>query len=158
MTPREIVMQWYDTTRHPEHEPTWHLFEDMDDEFFETIQKEMMGRNPKLHDDGSFGGRIIDNGYKVGTPSWVFLGRNDTSSTVYRWSRDPHWIVCCRRPSKAIQKLGRKHGFPDLPEFWIAYHLENPMGDSTFTANCIGTCLLEAEVLEQLADQLEQQP
>jgi hypothetical protein len=76
--------------------------------------------------------RIMHEGWKIGSPTWVFMGRNlHPKATQYLGNG---WIAVCREVPSELYKLFD----PSIPNLvWIAYHRDRPM---TFTEseNCIG--------------------
>lgn len=74
-----------------------------------------------VRDCSPFGTRIIQGGFKVGTASWVFLGRRDSPI-----ERVGDWVACRRRIPEEVKRLGRESGFPDVDELWALYSLDDP--------------------------------
>lgn len=76
--------------------------------------------------------RIIHDCWKVGSPTWVFMGRNNPNSAFFLID---DWIAVRRKIPESIFKMFNQ----DLPdETWIAYNRKQQMGTTTTTANCIG--------------------
>lgn len=82
--------------------------------------------------------RIIHEGCKIGTPSWVFMGRNLADSVV---ERKGDLVICGRKVPRQYRHSGHAAA-------WIAYSLNEPMGSTALTSNVFGPCLTRAE-LEQ---------
>lgn len=76
--------------------------------------------------------RIMHEGWKIGSPTWVFMGRNLHPNAVQYLGNN--WVAVCREVPVELYKLFD----PSIPNLvWIAYHRQNSM---TFTEseNCIG--------------------
>lgn len=104
---REIWMLYSNTARVDQYEPTW-VFPD-----WQIIKSVAEGSQDKFEDvsdyicftegfkDGivfknDFGTRVSQDGYIVGSTSWIFCGRNKVSKEdIERWSRND-WIVIYR--------------------------------------------------------------
>lgn len=97
--------------------------------------------------------RVIHDGWKVGTPTWIFMGRNLTPDAVKYLGEG--WVAVKRTaPPEIFRKLA--HG--DMPDtLWIAYQLDQPMGGSALTANCIGPCFDLEDVIEGVEDEIGRQ-
>ncbi len=68
-----------------------------------------------------FGKRTLQEGFKVGTTSWVFFGRHGNPQLEYCG-----WIICVRRYGNVVA--------------YMAYHPDRPMGSSALTGDEIGPC------------------
>jgi hypothetical protein len=88
--------------------------------------------------------RIIHDGWKVGTSTWVFMGRALPGSLVEALGNG--WILVDRPVPPEI----RKRMTPDAPICYIAYHRDRQMGGSTFTAECLGPATSREEILMAL--------
>lgn len=88
--------------------------------------------------------RLVHEGWKVGTPTWVFLGR--AAGHVERYDDD--LVLCCR----TIPADCRNHlkSIDNCWDCWIAYSLTEPMGSSAMTANCYGPCLSKDDLIEAI--------
>lgn len=93
----------------------------------------------KSHDlkDGqivsSFGfeGRVMHDGWKVGTPSWIFMGRKFCEPEII----DNGWIMISRELPDDIAAMVHR---PNGARAWMAYHPQLQMGQTAMTSNCIG--------------------
>lgn len=85
----KTARDWYESTKHPTLEPEWNLLDQCDEDTISGIGSEI--GQTRFIENFPFGGRIIENGSKVGTPSWVFLGRNLPNTKIYPWAVDPAW-------------------------------------------------------------------
>lgn len=90
--------------------------------------------------------RIIHDGWKAGTPSWVFMGRSLTPESVVPL-RDG-WIAVQRTLPTSIYELIDSENAP--PTLWIAYNVENQMGMTGM--NVIGPAIY----FDQLVSVLEE--
>lgn len=73
------------------------------------------------YDFPPFGRRTLEEGFKVGTTSWAFLGRRLITPIEHRG-----WVICWR-----------SHGNFAA---YMAYHRKRPMGMSALTGDEIGPC------------------
>lgn len=94
--------------------------------------------------------RIIHEGWKLGTPTWVFMGRALSDSTVY--ARGEYVVVGRTIPTEfanAVRPMRTSILGPFEPDgkLWIAYSRTEPMGYTAMTANCFGTCWGEKDLL-----------
>lgn len=92
--------------------------------------------------------RIVHDGWLLGTPTWVFMGRNLSGSPI---ERHGDWIILGR----PIPHELRTHVTPKIAFAWIAYHMDRPMGFTCLTAECIGPCNSREEVLELLDAEMQ---
>lgn len=78
------------------------------------------------YEDQFFGRRFIEDGCKVGTASWVFIGRNLPDSTVVP---RPEGIVVVGRPvmPTTVEAMIRAGCRRPRPVSWIAYSLKVPI-------------------------------
>lgn len=91
------------------------------------------------------GKRIVQDGTKVGTTTWVFEGR-----AKCRPERHKGWVILHRDVAPAIREVGRESGFEEVERVWMAYHPDRPMGDSAMTGREIGPCLSRDEVVAHI--------
>lgn len=92
--------------------------------------------------------RIIHEGWKIGTPTWIFMGRNDETGKVI--SLGQGWIGVIRFVPEELHH----HFDPQLPKgIWIAYNLKDQMGMTAKTANCVGPSLYFYEMVQALEKQ-----
>ena len=79
--------------------------------------------------------RIIHEGWKIGTPTWIFLGRNypDAAHEV-----GYGWVVVKRQVPIDFYKLFDSSISDTV---WIGYHLNDQMGFDATNANCIGPAI-----------------
>lgn len=89
--------------------------------------------------------RVIHEGWKVGTPTWVFMGRYATEASI---RINDKWIAVKRKIPDVIFK---ENFDPSLPtEVWIAYNINEQMGTTASTANCIGPAFSYQQILDNL--------
>jgi hypothetical protein len=83
--------------------------------------------------------RIMEDGFKVGTTSWIFMGRkNPAYQAVYR-----DWVI-----------LGRKWA-KDGAITYMAYHPDKPMGLSAMTGEDIGPTFDLAQIKAAIDEMLQ---
>lgn len=95
--------------------------------------------------------RIMHEGWKIGTPTWIFMGRNE-----YGAARDLNkgWVAVKRTVPQKFQKLFD----PDIPlDIWFAYNLNDQMGIGAETANSIGPSLDFDELCHEIDRQTKNQ-
>jgi hypothetical protein len=93
--------------------------------------------------------RIIHDGWKIGTPTWVFMGRNESPQNSKYLGEN--WVAVRREIPADLYKFFDR----SLPnEAWIAYNLNDQMGMSAMTANCVGpSCYLD-DLIQALEQQI----
>ena len=90
--------------------------------------------------------RIIHDGWKAGTPSWIFMGRNLAPENVkYLGER---WVAVQRSLPPEMYKLIDPSAAP--PTLWMAYHLDNQMGLTALTSNVIGPAIYFEDLIETI--------
>lgn len=91
--------------------------------------------------------RVLHDGWKIGTPTWVFMGRNEHGAAT---RINEKWVAVKRIIPDQIFKENFSN---DLPrDVWIAYNINKQMGTTASTANCIGP----AFSYEQLVGEIQQ--
>lgn len=91
--------------------------------------------------------RIVHDCWKIGTPTWIFMGRNFPGAIQ---QVAPEWIAVQRKLPENLTHLFD----PAIPKnVWMAYNLKDQMGLGAATANCIGPALY----LEDLLDVINRQ-
>ena len=90
--------------------------------------------------------RIMHQGWKIGTPTWIFMGRKEPDAVTDLGNK---WVAVKRTVPPDLYKSFD----PKIPDtIWLAYNLEKQFGlDSK---NCIGPALY----LNQLVKIVEEQP
>jgi hypothetical protein len=79
--------------------------------------------------------RIMHEGWKIGTPTWIFMGRNESGAVT---ELPNGWVVVKRVVPTSFQKLFD----PDIPlQIYFAYNINDQMGLGADTANSIGPSL-----------------
>ena len=74
-----------------------------------------------------FGLRFIEDGFKVGTFSWVFMGRGLTAAEIEIIPFDNNIVVIRRTPSASTINAMRKAGCCErFATCWVAYSLTVP--------------------------------
>lgn len=69
------------------------------------------------------GRRIIHDGWKIGSSTWVFMGRKQNAKML-----NEDWILVGRKIPDEIFSLNFDSGLPN--KIWIAYHRRKQMGMS----------------------------
>jgi len=78
--------------------------------------------------------RIIHDGWKSGTPSWIFMGRALTPESVVHLGAG--WVACQRTvPDELYKQMDQKAAPATL---WMAYNVDTQMGLTALTSNVIG--------------------
>lgn len=96
--------------------------------------------------------RIMHEGWKIGTPTWVFMGRNHETGKVL--SLGQGWISVLRHVPEELHY----HFDSAMPkDAWIAYNLKDQMGMSALTANCVGPELYFHDLITSLERQTGKQ-
>jgi len=92
--------------------------------------------------------RIMHDGWKIGTPTWIFMGRSLNFNLIRSLGND--WIAVGREVPADLCHLFD----PTMPKIaWIAYNINDQMGLNAQTANCIGPALYFNELIEALEKQ-----
>lgn len=88
--------------------------------------------------------RVMHDGWKIGTPTWVFMGRSENQ---HARALGHDWVAVAREVPEALAK----NFDPRLPRLvWIAYSIKEPMGMTAKTANCVGPALYFEELVSAL--------
>lgn len=69
------------------------------------------------------GKRVMHDGWKIGSSTWVFMGRKDYAKRL-----NDDWILVSRKIPDKIFSLNFESDLPN--EVWIAYHRRRQMGFS----------------------------
>lgn len=131
-------------------EPSWMLrpfnqFDDylndrrnFDDEEIDELDEMLAAMKLKgEYDSGIFGKRWIEDGFKVGTTSWLFMGRNFAEAHV---SEPAYGLVCISRTvSPTTVKAMQKMGVAITKEMATVYAVYST--DIPHTERMIGPCL-----------------
>ena len=78
--------------------------------------------------------RVIHDGWKAGTPTWIFMGRALTADSAVHLGGG--WV--------AVQRTLPEDFYKDLDQdaapatLWMAYHMDKQMGMTALTSNVIG--------------------
>lgn len=89
--------------------------------------------------------RVLHDGWKIGTPTWVFMGRNEHGAVT---RINEKWVAVKRTIPDQIFKENFSN---DLPrDVWIAYNIDKQMGTTASTANCIGPAFSYEQILDNL--------
>lgn len=88
--------------------------------------------------------RIIHDGWKSGTPSWIFMGRALTPESAIHLGAG---FVAVQRtvPAELYDQMDKKAAPPTL---WMAYNLHQQMGLTALTSNVIGPAVLFSQLWE----------
>lgn len=88
--------------------------------------------------------RIIHDGWKSGTPSWIFMGRALTPESVVHLGAG--WVAVQRTlPDELYQQMDQKAAPATL---WMAYHMDTQMGLTALTSNVIGPAVSFSQLWE----------
>lgn len=139
----QMVRDWYAQRRlADEREPDWILdgFEEPREETITSLEVEDGTRYSYLGLP-----RVVHDGCKVGSCSWVFLGRA-TSKKCYRLTDD--LVVCSRMVPLSIGQHQQT--------CWIAYSLTDQIGGTAMLSNCFGPCMSEQELLSVIEEDLKE--
>lgn len=83
-------------------------------------------------------GRVMHDGWKVGTATWVFMGRAAPGAAL---ALGGGWVAVRRTVPSGLPV--RNEARPGWRECWIAYHVEQQMGYTALTANCYEALTLQ---------------
>jgi hypothetical protein len=78
--------------------------------------------------------RVIHDGWKAGTPSWIFMGRALTPDSVIHLGAG--YVAVQRTLPTEIYNMMDKQAAPAT--LWMAYHFDQQMGLTALTSNVIG--------------------
>jgi len=93
--------------------------------------------------------RIMQDGWKIGSPSWIFMGRNLPDSEVFEI--EDGWIGVCRTIEDKYMS-----NFIGVPNWsWMAYNLTDQMGMSGETNNVIGPSLYVDDIVRAVEDKIK---
>lgn len=81
--------------------------------------------------------RIIHDGWKSGTPSWIFMGRTLTPDSVVHLGAG--WVACQRILPDDLYKMMDPNAAPAT--LWMAYNMDQQMGLTALTSNVIGPAM-----------------
>jgi hypothetical protein len=79
--------------------------------------------------------RIMHEGWKAGTATWVFMGRNTQNAHILKGK----WVAVSRSLPHDLFNLLDREGISDT--LWIAYNLDFPFGSKNDSKKCIGPAL-----------------
>lgn len=79
--------------------------------------------------------RIMHEGWKAGTASWVFMGRNVQNTHILKG----RWVAVSRTLPSDLYSLLDQDEISDT--LWCSYHLDKPFGANHSSENCIGPTL-----------------
>jgi len=79
--------------------------------------------------EGFLSNSYIEDGFKVGSASWVFIGRALPGTEVIPWGKDI--VILGRCIPEPTRQVMQNLGFPANPEpKWIAYSLQDPLHET----------------------------
>lgn len=78
--------------------------------------------------------RIIHDGWKAGTPTWIFMGRSLTPKSVVHLGGG--WVAVQRTLPDEFFKDMDKQAAPAT--LWMAYNMDQQMGLTALTSNVVG--------------------
>ena len=109
---------------HPAYDTTWMEMEEMRN-FVEILKYTGRYRDP------IFGDRYVEEGAKVGTTSWIFMGRKSCTPEII-----DGWCVISREFRSKT--------------YWMAYSMTEPIGMSAMTDDSIGPYESKEEVVRDI--------
>jgi len=81
--------------------------------------------------------RIIHDGWKAGTPTWIFMGRSLTPESIVNLGGG--WVAVQRTiPDEFYKNMDRRAAPATL---WMAYNKNQQMGLTALTSNVIGPAI-----------------
>ena len=93
--------------------------------------------------------RIVHDGWKAGTATWIFMGRSlEPNSVKYLGER---WVAVQRTLPPEMYKLIDPNAAP--PTLWMAYHLDKPMGMTAMTSNVVGPAIHFEELITTIEEE-----
>ena len=157
-----LIFDFYQKRRlEDSHEPLWThkayeiIKQYLDDELkkedlgllYEIIKSHMMpdgAEVPAIPNVPSSPVRIMHERWKIGTPTWIFMGRSLTGSTR---QITPKWIAVKREIPEKLSSLFD----PQIPTtIWLAYNLDKQMGLDEKNSNCIGPTLYFDKLVDEV--------
>lgn len=90
--------------------------------------------------------RIIHDGWKAGTPSWIFMGRSLEADNVQKINNN-YVVVKRTLPSEYYQMLNQDLAPATL---WMAYNLNKQMGCFGERTNIIGPAIYLNQILKEI--------
>jgi hypothetical protein len=91
--------------------------------------------------------RIIHDGWKAGTPTWIFMGRNSENCV----DLGSNWVAVSRTLPETLYAQLDKNIAP--PTLWMAYNKKNKMSISDKDENIIGPAIYFEQILFHLKAQ-----
>lgn len=92
--------------------------------------------------------RIIHDGWKSGTPTWIFMGRSFPEAAQ---DIGGGWVAVSRTLPDELFKMMEKNGAPAT--LWMAYHRDRQMGSSALTSNCVGPAISFRELMAAVEEE-----
>ena len=86
--------------------------------------------------------RIMHEGWKAGTSTWVFMGRNVQNAHIIKG----RWVAVSRSLPKDLFDLLDQEDICDT--LWIAYNLDFPFSASHDSEKCIGPTMFYDDLKE----------
>jgi len=88
--------------------------------------------------------RIIHDGWKSGTPSWIFMGRALTPDSAIHLGAG--WVAVQRTLPDDLYKMMDPKAAPAT--LWMAYNVDQQMGLTALTSNVIGPAVSFSQLWE----------
>lgn len=164
----KVVWEHYQTRKlASELEPNWthvayeavrklaeNILSDTDDDFHLAMEVISSHTLPDGFSVSAFPGmpnspmRIIHDGWKSGTPTWIFMGRNipDMVKDI-----GDGWVAVSRTLPHELFKMMENNGAPAT--LWMAYHRDRQMGSSALTSNCVGPAISFRELMAAVEEE-----
>lgn len=157
----EKIWQLYESRKLKKFEPNWIHYA------YELVKKYLDGKNlsnkeldlvtqiiqshslpdgyavPALPSKPNGDTRIIHDGWKAGSTTWIFMGR--TENNVVPLSNG--WIAVKRTLPQHLYSLLKQDLAPDT--LWCAYHLDKQMGIDS-DENCVGPAIYFDQLRQEL--------
>jgi hypothetical protein len=111
-----------------------------------------IARGPHLVTRMLGGTHVQDDGFLIGTTSWIFAGRAKATPVKYQG-----WTIVSRELSAEVKALERANGLGrgQPTTFWMAYNASDAVGLSGGTGGEIGPCMSIDEVRAYINEEVE---
>lgn len=91
--------------------------------------------------------RIIHDGWKAGTPTWIFMGRSLTTASISNMGGG-WWAVQRTIPVEFYQEMDQDAAPPTL---WMAYKEDRQMGITALSSNVVGPAISFTQLWQAVA-------
>jgi hypothetical protein len=95
---------------------------------------------------------VQEDGFLIGTTSWIFAGRKNSHPVAYR-----EWTIISRELSDDVKALERANGLArgQPTTFWMTFNPRDAVGASAMTGGEIGPCLNLREMKAYIDEEVE---